>query len=115
MGENLINHLYTSYKDYEEDNSNKKLKYCSDSFIEVIVKWDHFFNSFFNKYQTKNGFIRMSTDYIVTYLNYDFCKKEYLLYIVNLFLRCRLYMKLNTINDNIKNKLLNNKKNCIKV
>ena len=43
-----------------------------------------------------------------------FAKKEYLLYIINLFLRCRLYMKLNTINDNIKNKLLNNKKTVSK-
>lgn len=92
---------YTSLEDFEY-----RLKYCSDWFVDVILICEKIFLYVFDKYRHENKIKEIVSGAIMKYNNSadKFCTKEIYRFLVDTFVRARLFQSVREVNAALSSK-----------
>ena len=91
-------HLYNTFKEYESQNQ-KKLQYCSGDFVLHILQWETVFQHVFKHFRNIPNIRKLMRESIAEHTTLpEICKMEFAHFLIDLFLRTRLYHSIKSLN-----------------
>lgn len=94
-------HLYNTFKEYDGD-SRSNLKYCSETLVLLLLKWEAVFQYVFTNYKNIPFIKRTIIDAIKEHApSQNLCKDELYEFLLDLYVRTRLFHSVKVLNSQI--------------
>ena len=107
-------HLYSSYRDYRINEKNS-LSYASETFINAIIAWERVFVYFFTNFGEYDNLKKAIKSYILKYsIMPVLCNEIHLEYIINLYIKTRLFTAVKCVNSKADEKIFKDKIKTLK-